>query len=99
MTEQHKASEDAGREKRRLEIAPLIEEARKSGAWLHIPYQDVWRSPDELEKDNAEGRFLFDAKTIRIRPVKDYLDQLDASILRMTEYRASILKRSGGGTI
>jgi len=99
MTEQHKASEEAAREKRRLEIAPLIESAKAGKLWLHIPYQDLWISPEDLEKSNAEGRFLFDAKTIRLRPPSDYIEKLDADILKLTNLRGLVYQKMNGGVV
>jgi len=38
-------------------LTMLIEQARNEGKWLHCAYQDLWFSPNELEKENANGRF------------------------------------------
>lgn len=43
----------------RESLAPLIEKARNEGKWLWCAYQDLWFSPDSLEKSNAEGKFLW----------------------------------------
>ncbi len=41
------------------QLKPLIQQARNEGSWLHCTYQDLWFTPDELERNNQVGKFLW----------------------------------------
>jgi len=41
------------------DLQPLFEKARLTGKWFRSPYQNIWFSPDELEKTQSEGRFIW----------------------------------------
>ena len=41
------------------QLTELIAEAREKYLWIHCNYHDLWFSPNELEKCNAEGKYLW----------------------------------------
>lgn len=59
------------------DLLPLIEEARKQGLWLHYPaYRPIWFSPDELEAENKQGKYLLDPSIWRLRDPSERLEEL-----------------------
>jgi len=50
-----------------MNLAELIQEARLRGKALHSPYQDLWFTADELEKENAKGEFLWGRVNFELR--------------------------------
>lgn len=49
-------------------LKPLFKKAREEGLWFHCGYQDLWFSPDELEKmQTEEGRFIWGAVNWTLR--------------------------------
>lgn len=42
-------------------LKPLFKEAREKSLWFHCNYQDLWFSPDELEKHQSNGQFMWGA--------------------------------------
>ena len=57
--------------------APIksITEARENRLLLFSPYRAVWFTPDELEAENAVGRFRWSDENWQLRPVHVYLAQ------------------------
>lgn len=56
-----------------------IEQARKEGKWLWIRYYNLWFSPDELLKEQSEGRFRWsNGDNFEIRDPQGLLDKLEA---------------------
>lgn len=58
-------------------LAPLIEQARAEGKWLWCNYQDIWFSPDELAKQNANGKFLWGPVNWKLRDPKERLTEAE----------------------
>ena len=61
-------------------LTPLIERARKTEMWLWCHYQGLWFSPDELEAENRQGRFLWGAVNWKLRNPQEHIVQLQKSI-------------------
>lgn len=40
-------------------LRPLFERARREGLWFRSHYQSIWRTPDELERDQARGKLIW----------------------------------------
>lgn len=57
-------------------LGPMFKEAREKGLWFHCGYQDLWLSPEELEKEQAHGRFLWGACNWDLRNPKEHLKSL-----------------------
>jgi hypothetical protein len=51
----------------RAMLQPLIQQARAEGKWLWTSYQDIWFSPDELDAQNANGKFLWGPVNWKLR--------------------------------
>ena len=43
----------------KADLERLIAKARKENKWLFCGYQQLWFTPDELEKENQKGNFLW----------------------------------------
>lgn len=41
------------------ELRKLTAQARAEGKWLWCNYQDIWFSPDQLDEQNRNGKFLW----------------------------------------
>jgi len=46
----------------KAELEALCAQARAEKKWLFCSYQEIWFSPDELQEQNAKGKFLWGAK-------------------------------------
>jgi hypothetical protein len=57
-------------------LAPLIGEARRRKLWLYCSYQGLWFSPDELAKENANGKFLWGPVNWQLRDPAEGLARL-----------------------
>lgn len=66
----------------RNELAQLIAQAEHEGKWLHCHYQDLWFSPAELRRANAEGHFLWGVVYWQLRDPDEHLDRLRAEAAR-----------------
>lgn len=49
------------------ELAPMFDEARRTGKWFFLPYQSLWFSPDELAAEHAKCSMIFSAVNWRLR--------------------------------
>ena len=78
----------------KAELAPLIEQARAEGLWLWCHYQDLWFSPDELQAQNAKGKFLWGAVNWMLRDPQERVKQAAAAAQRaaneLARVRASV---------
>ena len=78
----------------KAELAPLIEQARAEGLWLWCHYQDLWFSPDELQAQNAKGKFLWGAVNWMLRDPQERVKQAEAAAQRaaneLARVRASV---------
>lgn len=49
------------------ELKALTEKARSEKKWLWCSYQDIWFSPDQLDAENAAGRYRWGAINWKLR--------------------------------
>lgn len=56
-------------------LAPLFERARKEKLAFYCNYQGMWFSPDELEKLQSSGRFIWGACNWQLRDPKERVDE------------------------
>jgi len=61
----------------RESLKPLIQLARERGVWIWCGYQGLWFSPDDLEKANAEGKFLWGGVNWKLRDPREHQAELD----------------------
>lgn len=80
----------------RAQLAPLFEKARKECLWFYCSYQQMWLSPNELEKANAKGRLLWGAVNWTLRPFEELEEQLVKDIQKANEalerFRQRVIK-------
>ena len=74
----------------------LIEQARANGKWLWCYYQDLWFSPDQLEAENREGRFRWDADNWKLRDPHERLAEARERTARAQAEEARIARAIGG---
>ena len=67
-------------------IEEIIAKARKEGKWIYCRYQDLWFSPDDLEKQNKCGRFLWGTINWEVKDPQERVKELRiAAIKALTE--------------
>lgn len=74
-------------------LKPLIAEARASGQWLYTSYHGLWFSPDDLEKENANGKFLWGAVNWRLRDPLEHLTEAETRLKAATMERDRIRQK------
>jgi hypothetical protein len=72
-------------------LAEMIEQARHEKKWFYCDYQGLWFSPDELEKHNANGRFLWGPINWQLRDPRERAEQLDHQIETLRRERDRII--------
>lgn len=77
-----------------MTLQQKIDQAKKEGKWLRVHYQDLWYSPEQLEKENATGNFRWDANNFELRDPREKLKQLqeklDAALEEYERYKKLI---------
>ena len=58
-------------------MVDLFAAARQQKLWFHGVYQDLWFSPDELDAEQAAGRFRWGAVNWSLRDPKEHLANLE----------------------
>lgn len=58
-----------------MTLQNLIDEARGNGKWLWCSYQDLWFSPDQLEAENANGKFRWGPVNWKLRDPGERLSE------------------------
>jgi hypothetical protein len=74
-------------------LKPLFAEARKTGKWFYSAYQCLWFSPDELEKNQRDGRFLWGAVNWQLRKPEEELLRYKNTIRMLQAEMDSFKKR------
>jgi hypothetical protein len=58
-----------------MTLTELINEARVKGKWLWCRYQDLWFSPEQLEAQNADGKFRWGVDNFELRDPQEYIEE------------------------
>lgn len=67
------------------ELRKLTAQARAEGKWLWCHYQDIWFSPDQLDEQNAVGKFIWGPVNWQLRDPKERLAEAKARVDRANE--------------
>lgn len=67
-------------EKKMKELEPLIKRAKEEKKWLYCSYQSLWFSPEELEKENSQGRFRWGPLNWDLRDPGERIHQIEKMI-------------------
>ena len=59
------------------EMEGLFKRAKEEGLWFWCHYQDLWFSPDELRKAQADGRFRWGAVNWKLRDPREQVKKLE----------------------
>ncbi len=51
----------------------MFKQARAEGKWFWCHYQDLWFSPDALEKEQAAGSYRWGVVNWKLRDPKEWL--------------------------
>lgn len=78
-------------------LQDLINDARSRGLWLRCSYQNLWFSPDELEKYNREGQFRWGIVNFTLRNPHERLDELCEDLARQHEGIETFRERMRAG--
>jgi len=84
--------------KDRAALDIMFAQARKTGSWffhggLNGP---IWSSPDELQKAQEKGQFLWGAPNWTLRNPNEALDEYDRQIADLMKERQNFEKRVHG---
>jgi len=64
------------------ELEPLFKRAREQNLWFHCNYQDLWFTPEELEKTQEKGRFVWGAINWELKDPTEKLQGLQNKVKR-----------------
>jgi hypothetical protein len=64
----------------RQSLVPLFQEARERRLWFYCSYQDLWFSPDELEKEQTAGKFVWGAANWRLRNPEELVAEKELAL-------------------
>ena len=78
-----------------MTVQSLIDRARLEGKWLYCAYQDLWFSPDELEKELGEGRFRWGAANFTLLDPMDRVAELKQAVETAKTTRDGFMRRLG----
>lgn len=73
-------------------LAPLFDKARAEGLWFWSSYQDMWFSPDELAKLQAQGSFVWGVANWKLRDPHEYLAEANERVQAAIRNRDRILQ-------
>jgi len=71
----------------------LIQKARKEKLWLHYSYQDLWFTPNELEKLQAEGRFRWGSINFSLRNPQEEVEWLKSKVAEAEKNLENFIER------
>jgi len=74
----------------------MFARARQERLWFHCSYQDLWFSPDELERAQADGRFRWGAVNWSLRDPKEQIDYLKRKAAAVAEEAARFEAKASG---
>ena len=74
-------------------MQPLLRQARDEGKWLYTNYQCLWFSPDELEAEHGEGRFLWGPENWALRNPEQRITEFEHEIERAKTNLATFKQR------
>ena len=82
------------------ELAPLFDEARRTGAWFFHggPSGPLWFSPDHLAELQARGSYCWDATCWALRNPREWLEDAERRLKQAQEEVHSVkaeLMRAG----
>lgn len=77
-------------------LKPMISEARRKKLWLHAHYHNIWMSPDELEHENAQGKFLWDPINWTLRDPAEYVAEAAKAVERSQAELARVIQKVAG---
>lgn len=73
----------------------MFERARKEGLWFHCNYQDLWFSPDELERRQKGGRFRWGPVNWKLRDPRERASSMLREIRQKEAALAEFRTRTG----
>lgn len=78
------------------DLKPLFEQARKEGKWFWCHYQDLWFTPDELEKHHADGKFIWGAVNWELRDPEELINEARERVRSAREALQKTIERVHG---
>lgn len=77
------------------EMTALFAQARATGKWFWTRYQDLWFSPDQLERERVEGRFRWRAENWTLRDPRERLQEANAKLEAALAKRDRVAREIG----
>lgn len=71
-------------------LEPLYKQAYENNLWFYCRYQNLWFAPDELKKEQSEGRFVWGVPNWELRnPIEEVhriADLIDNTKKQLSEF-------------
>ena len=64
------------------EMKKMFDKARAEGLWFFTSYQQLWFSPDDLEKEQKNGHFRWGPTNWQLRSPDERIAQLEQNVRR-----------------
>jgi len=77
-------------------LAPLFSEARQKGLWFFSPYQQLWFSPQQLQNQQAKGKFLWGAVNWQLRNPMEMVQQAENDVAKATKHLREVQNMTSG---
>lgn len=74
-------------------LVPMMEQAKRDGLWFRSPYQDLWFSPVELEREWTDGKFRWGVASWQLCDPQDRLHILNLVIQHASDEYNAFSKR------
>ena len=78
------------------DLKKLIDDAERDGKWLKCNYQGILFSPQELRKENAQGKFVWGVCNWRLVNPREYLIDIPKCVSEMEAKNRDLLRRIEG---
>lgn len=77
-------------------LEPMFKQADAEGLWFRSSYQDIWLSPDELRRYQADGKFVWGPINWELRNPIQLTMGIAAQIHELQQRLESIQRRIKG---
>lgn len=72
-------------------LKPMFVTARKENLWFHTVYQDLWFTPDQLEKHHKEGKFVWGEKNWQLKKPTEKIKSIEKEIEQLQNFKRNLI--------
>jgi len=72
-------------------LVPMMERAKKEGLWFRSHYQHLWFSPEDLEEEWKNKKFLWGACNWTLLKPEERLSVINKKIKRLEEQKSRFI--------